>query len=84
MVDSKEKAEMLGLEEKSILKEYVLDKTDLDEKALKAIDEVELFLREKKNNLIFVWKNFPKVSYIFLFAGAVCGYIISLILQSLT
>ena len=45
MVDSKEKAEMLGLEEKSILKEYVLDKTDLDEKALKAIDDVELFLR---------------------------------------
>jgi hypothetical protein len=84
MVDSKEKAEMLGLEEKSILKEYVLDKTDLDEKALKAINEVELFLREKKSNLIFVWKNFPKVSYIFLFAGAVCGYIISLILQSLT
>ena len=83
MVDSKEKAEMLGLEEKSILKEYVLDKTDLDEKALKAIDDVELFLREKKNNLTFVWKNFPKVSYIFLFSGALGGYIIATLIQNL-
>ena len=83
MVDSKEKAEMLGLEEKSILKEYVLDKTDLDEKALKAIDEVELFLREKKSNLTFVWKNFPKVSYIFLFSGALGGYIIATLIQNL-
>ena len=83
MVDSKEKAEMLGLEEKSILKEYVLDKTDLDEKALKATHDVELFLREKKSNLTFVWKNFPKVSYIFLFSGALGGYIIATLIQNL-
>ena len=38
--------------ERTILEEYVLDKTDLDEKALKAIDDVEVFLKERKNNLL--------------------------------
>jgi hypothetical protein len=72
------------IRKKTILEEYVLDKTDLDEKALKAIDDVEAFLNQRKDNVGFVWNKFRKTAYIFIFAGAVCGYIISLILQSLT
>ena len=69
--------------ERTILEEYVLDKTDLDEKALKAIDDVEAFLKERKNNVNFVWKKFPRTAYIFIFAGAVSGYIIATLIQSL-
>jgi len=72
------------IRKKTILEEYVLDKTDLDEKALKAIDDVENFLNERKDSIGFVWDKFRKTAYIFIFAGAICGYIISLILQSLT
>ena len=38
----------------AILKEYVLDKTDLDEKALQAVEEVEQYLETRKNNVAFV------------------------------
>ena len=71
------------IRKKTILEEYILDKTDLDEKALKAIDEVEDFLNERKDSIKFVWDKFRKTAYIFIFAGAVSGYIIATLIQSL-
>tara|TARA_R100000781_G_scaffold33806_1_gene24503 strand:+ start:415 stop:645 length:231 start_codon:yes stop_codon:yes gene_type:complete len=61
------------LREKTILEEYVLDKTDLDEKALKAVDDIENFLNERKNNVVFVWNKFRKSAYMFIFSGFVVG-----------
>ena len=58
------------IRKKTILEEYVLDKTDLDEKALKAIDDVEAFLNQRKDNVGFVWNKFRKTAYIFIFAGS--------------
>ena len=59
--------------ERTILEEYVLDKTDLDEKALKAIDDVEAFLEERKSNVQFVWNKFRKTAYVFISIGFVVG-----------
>lgn len=64
------------LEDKSILQEYVLDKTDFDESAMEAIDNVEKFLREKQGNLTFVWEKFRYASIVLLGIGGVVGLII--------
>ena len=58
---------------KNILDEFILDRTDLDEKAQKTVEDVEFFLRERKDNLKFVWDNFRYVAYILLVIGAVGG-----------
>jgi len=61
------------IRKKTILEEYVLDKTDLDEKVLKTIDDVEIFLEERKSNVQFVWNKFRKTAYVFLSIGFIVG-----------
>ena len=61
------------IRKKTILEEYVLDKTDLDEKVLKTIDDVEIFLEERKSNVQFVWNKFRKTAYVFISIGFVAG-----------
>ena len=60
----------------AILKEYVLDKTDLDEKALQVVEEVEQYLETRKNNVAFVWNKFRKSAYMFIFSGFVAGILL--------
>ena len=79
----KKKNRDVFVEDSSILQEYVLDKTNLDEKTLDAIDDVEKYLRKRKDNISFVWNKFRKTACIFILAGFVFGYIIALILQNL-
>lgn len=69
------------LEDKSILQEYVLDKTDFDESAMEAIDNVEKFLREKQGNLTFVWEKFRYASIALLGLGGVVGIIIGYVIS---
>ena len=80
----KKKNRDVFVEDSSILQEYVLDKTNLDEKTLDAIDDVEKYLRKRKDNISFVWNKFRKTAGIFILAGFVFGYIIALILQNLS
>ena len=70
----------IAREDKSVLEEYVLDKTDLDEKAMKALDDVEVFLREKHNNLNFVWSNFRYASCMLIAGGGLVGLFIGYLL----
>ena len=61
------------IRERTILEEYVLDKTDLDEKVLETLDDVETFLTERKSNVKFVWNKFRKTAYVFISIGFVAG-----------
>ena len=78
-----ELAEHIAREDKSILEEYILDKTDLDEKAMEALDDVEKFLRARKNSLKFIWSKFRYACYILLGLGGVAGIVVGLIISSL-
>ena len=48
-------------------------KTDLDEKVLETLDDVEIFLEERKSNVQFVWNKFRKTAYVFISIGFVAG-----------
>ena len=59
----------------------LLDQTELDEQALKAVKMADLYVENRKNNLFYIVDNFPVASAMLGSSAFVLGVVIGLLFE---
>ena len=59
----------------------LLDQTELDEQALKAVKMAELYVENRKNNLFYILDKFPVASAMLGSSALVLGVLIGLLFE---